>query len=92
MPYLIRRTPSVGSEFSKYSEEYTANDGGMGMNDKKGGLSRRRFIQGAGAAAATAGIAQAELPMRRQQRRQYPAVPAAGQTEAASQFAPYHVR
>jgi choline-sulfatase len=30
------------------------------MNDKKGGLSRRRFIQGAGVAAATAGIAQVE--------------------------------
>ena len=32
----------------------------MGMEDKKGGLSRRRFIQGAGVAAATAGIAQVE--------------------------------
>src|ERR1700730_701704 len=32
------------------------------MNDKKDGLSRRRFMQSAGAAAATAGIAQAELP------------------------------
>ena len=30
------------------------------MDDKKGRLSRRRFIQGAGAAAATAGIAQVE--------------------------------
>ena len=30
------------------------------MNDKRGGLSRRRFIQGASAAAATAGIAQIE--------------------------------
>ncbi len=32
----------------------------MEMDDKKGRLSRRRFIQGAGAAAATAGIAQVE--------------------------------
>ena len=30
------------------------------MNDKRDGLSRRRFIQGASAAAATAGIAQIE--------------------------------
>jgi choline-sulfatase len=48
------------------------------MNDKKGGLSRRRFIRGAGVTAAAAGIAQVE--------------PSAGVPSAAASTWPFRPR